>query len=47
MRDDSAEKPLSSHDLQALAAFGGVASFVRFSEDAARDAGLTPNSTSC
>jgi DNA-binding MarR family transcriptional regulator len=37
------DKPLSSHDFQALAAFrAALRRFVRFSEDAARDAGLTP-----
>jgi DNA-binding MarR family transcriptional regulator len=37
------EKPLTNEDFQALAAFrAALRQFVRFSEEAARDAGLTP-----
>ncbi|HYP58893.1 MAG TPA: MarR family transcriptional regulator [Thermomicrobiales bacterium] len=37
------EKPLTDEDFQALAAFrAALRQFVRFSEEAARDAGLTP-----
>ena len=39
----ASEKPLTSKDFQALAAFrAALRQFVRFSEEAARDAGLTP-----
>ena len=37
------EKPLTDEDFQALAAFrAALRQFVRFSEEAAREAGLTP-----
>jgi DNA-binding MarR family transcriptional regulator len=37
------EKPLTSQDFQALAAFrAALRQFIRFSEEAAREAGLTP-----
>ena len=37
------EKPLTDQDFQALAAFrAALRQFVRFSEEAAREAGLTP-----